>query len=66
MKDKLINTLLKTKQAANMLNMHVNTVRRLANKGLLSCFRINNRGDRRFHRNDVESLKKVNAPTMNR
>ncbi|UCG55166.1 MAG: MerR family transcriptional regulator [Dehalococcoidia bacterium] len=46
--------------------MHVNTVRRLANKGLLSCFRINHRGDRRFHKDDIEHLKKIYTPIMNR
>jgi len=57
--------LLTTAQAAEYLNVHVNTVRRWSNKGVLEAYRIGSRGDRRFRRQDVDKLlfKKSSAGT---
>ena len=41
---------------ASMLNVHINTVRRWSNQGILKAYRIGPRGDRRFERNDITSL----------
>jgi len=41
---------------ALLLNIHINTVRRWSNDGSLKSYRIGSRGDRRFLREDVESL----------
>ncbi len=41
---------------ARLLNMHVNTVRRWSNQGILSVYRIGPRGDRRFQRQEVYGL----------
>ncbi len=42
--------------AARLLNIHVNTVRRWSNKGILNVYRIGPRGDRRFQRQEVYGL----------
>ena len=59
------NILLTTAQAAEHLNVHVNTVRRWSNKGILETYRIGSRGDRRFRRRDINNflLKKSSAGT---
>ena len=46
--------LLTVSQVSGMLNIHGNTVRRLAEQGLLDSCRIGPRGDQRFRRSDVE------------
>jgi len=48
--------LLTTAQAAEVLNVHPNTVRNWADAALLPSYRIGPRRDRRFRRTDVESL----------
>ena len=45
--------LLTTTEVAHLLYAHNNTVRRWANKGLLSSYRIGPRCDRRFRRDDI-------------
>jgi len=40
-------------ETARLLNVHINTVRRWANQGILKSYRIGNRGDRRFKYVDV-------------
>jgi excisionase family DNA binding protein len=59
------NILLTTAQAAEQLNVHVNTVRRWSNQGILETYRIGSRGDRRFRRRDIDNflLKKSSAGT---
>jgi excisionase family DNA binding protein len=46
--------MLTTGQAALSLGIHVNTVRRWAEKGKLRSYRFGNRGDRRFLKKDLE------------
>ena len=41
---------------AHLLNVHVNTVRRWSNQGLLKSYRIGSRGDRRFKKKDIETF----------
>ena len=48
--------LLTVGQAAALLNIHVNTVRRWSAQGLLTTYRIGPRRDRRFERAEVERL----------
>jgi len=38
---------------AKMLHLHINTVRRWSDKGILKPYRIGPRGDRRFLRDDI-------------
>lgn len=46
--------MLKTRDVAQLLGVHVNTVRRWSNSGVLRAYRISSRGDRRFRREDIE------------
>jgi excisionase family DNA binding protein len=48
--------LLTSNQVARILNLHINTVRRWSNQGVLKAYRIGPRGDRRFKREDIESF----------
>ncbi len=48
--------LVTTAQAAELLNVHPNTVRNWADSELLPSYRIGPRRDRRFRRQDVLSL----------
>lgn len=41
---------------ALLLNVHVNTVRRWSNQGIIRAYRIGSRGDRRFRREDITRL----------
>jgi excisionase family DNA binding protein len=50
--------LLTIRKVAQLLNLHINTVRRLSNKGMLKAYRIGSRGDRRFRREDVDGFLK--------
>jgi len=48
--------LLTPAQAAELLNVHVNTLRRWSNNGILEAYRIGPRGDRRLRRQDIDNL----------
>ena len=43
-------------EVAQLLGIHINTVRRWSNKGRLKSFRISPRGDRRFLRSDIDKF----------
>jgi excisionase family DNA binding protein len=47
------NGMLTARQVAQMLNVHINTVRRWDVRGVLKAYRVGPRGDRRFSREDV-------------
>jgi len=51
-----IDTMLTVSDVANLLNVHINTVRRWSNQGILKAYRIGSRGDRRFRQDDVASF----------
>lgn len=53
---KLKKELLTTSEVADLLYVHINTVRRWSNKGILKAVRIGPRGDRRFRREDIQNL----------
>ena len=42
-----------TRELAKFLNVHINTVRRWSDHGIIKSYRIGPRGDRRFSRDDV-------------
>ena len=54
--EKEINPMLTTSEVAQLLNVHINTIRRWSNGGILRAYRIGARGDRRFERTDVLDL----------
>ena len=54
-----MNGMLTVREVARMLNVHLNTVRRWSNLGILKSFRIGLRGDRRFLKEDVDKFLKV-------
>jgi excisionase family DNA binding protein len=48
-----LGPLLTASEVAEMLHLHVNTVKRLGDRGELPFFRVCRRGDRRFRLTDV-------------
>ncbi len=51
-----INPMLTTSEVAYLLNVHINTVRRWSNMGILKAYRLGSRGDRRFRQEDITSF----------
>jgi len=58
------DALLTTGEAAELLNIHVNTVRRWSNKEILVTHRIGPRGDRRFRQQDIDNLLSNNSASQ--
>jgi len=57
------SVMLTTRDVAQLLGLHLNTVRRWSNKGILKSYRIGSRGDRRFKREDIDSfLEEAETP----
>ncbi len=52
------SSLLTAGEAASLLHVHINTVRRWSNLGVLPSFRIGPRGDRRFRKKDILTFLK--------
>jgi len=50
------NSLLTASELARLLNVHINTIRRWSNRGILKTYRIGPRGDRRFSKKDIASF----------
>ncbi len=48
--------MLSLSEAARLIGVHQNTLRRWANQGIIKSYRIGNRGDRRFRREDIDSF----------
>jgi excisionase family DNA binding protein len=55
------NGLLTARQVARLLNVHVNTVRRWNDRGILKAYRIGPRGDRRFNKADIDMFLAGNS-----
>ena len=51
--------LLTIRQAAEVLNVHVETLRRWDKSGKLKAIRVSERGDRRYKPEDLEKLMKI-------
>lgn len=58
--------LMKPGEVAHLLNIHINTVRRWSNEGILKAYRISSRGDRRFKKEDVLNLLNRDADLAQR
>jgi len=50
---KHMTAMLTTSEVARQLNVHINTVRRWSNQGIIRAYRIGPRGDRRFREKDI-------------
>lgn len=48
--------MLTIKEVSVLLHVHVNTVRRWSDRGLIKSYQINRRGDRRFRQKDIEQF----------
>jgi excisionase family DNA binding protein len=59
------NGLLTARQVARLLNVHVNTVRRWNDRGILKAYRIGPRGDRRFNKADIDIFLSGNGHSDN-
>ncbi len=53
---KEIDPMLTASDVARLLSVHVNTVRRWSNQGILKAYRVGSRGDRRFRQEDITSF----------
>ena len=53
---KEIDPMLTVSDVARLLSVHINTVRRWSNQGILRAYRVGSRGDRRFRREDITSF----------
>ena len=51
-----IDPMLTTSEVAHFLNVHINTVRRWSNLGILQAYRLGSRGDRRFRLEDITNF----------
>ena len=61
------NGMLTIAETAHLLNVHINTVRRWSDQGMLKSYRIGTRGDRRFRNEDIDSfLVGLNRPPAQR
>ena len=56
-----IDSMLTTSDAARLMNVHMNTVRRWSNQGVLKTYRIGSRGDRRFQEEDIYDFIQQNT-----
>lgn len=54
--ENILYKMLTVRDVSRILNIHVNTVRRWADQGILRAYRITNRGDRRFKKEDIDSF----------
>jgi excisionase family DNA binding protein len=55
-----VGKLLTASEVAEMLHLHVNTVKRLGDRGELPFYRVCKRGDRRFRLDDVMEFLRRN------
>jgi len=59
-KNTTLPKLLTIRQAAEILNVHVETLRRWDKSEKLKAIRVNERGDRRYNPDTIETLLKIN------
>lgn len=51
-----LDPMLTTSDVARILSIHINTVRRWSNQGVIKSYRIGSRGDRRFKKEDIDKF----------
>jgi len=57
-----VDPMLTTSDVARLLNVHINTIRRWSNQGVIRAYRIGSRGDRRFRQEDVSTFLSKQHP----
>lgn len=60
--DSRLSPMLRVSEVALLLHVHINTVRRWSECGLIPTYRINPRGDRRFKLEDVRRFLAEYSP----
>ena len=61
-----MSNLLTVSEVADLLHVHPNTLRRWSNKGIIQAYRINQRGDRRYKREEIiRLLAELNSHAYN-
>ena len=58
------NKMLTSRELASLLHVHINTVRRWSDMGVIKTYRIGPRSDRRFYWDDVVMLLEGNEPVV--
>ena len=53
-----LNNYLKAREAAAVLNIHINTLHRWTKEGRIKAYRIGQRGDYRYDPKDIEAFVK--------
>jgi excisionase family DNA binding protein len=56
------NKMLTSRELASLLHVHINTVRRWSDMGVIKTYRIGPRSDRRFYWDDVITFLEGNEP----
>ncbi len=56
-KAEVTEELIPVRDAAQVLSVHVNTIRRWNDRGIIKAYRIGNRGDRRFSLAEIRKLR---------
>ena len=60
-----LGQMLTIREVARLLHVHSNTVRRWADRGIITAYRISTRGDRRFKREDLARyLTEINTESQ--
>jgi excisionase family DNA binding protein len=60
------NKMLTTRELANLLHVHINTVRRWSDMGVIKTYRIGPRSDRRFYWDDIVNFLEGREPVATR
>jgi len=55
-----MDNMLTASDLANLLNVHINTIRRWSDSGVLKSYRLGPRGDRRFRKDDINLFLESN------
>ena len=53
---KEMDPMLRVSDVARLLSVHINTVRRWSNQGIIKVYRVGSRGDRRFRQEDITTF----------
>ena len=59
------NKMLTATEVARLLNIHINTLRRWSDRGVLTAYRLGPRGDRRFDKDDIAEFLQANSTSTN-